>query len=703
MRKKLILLFMLSLVVYGNEKVGKNVENIKNMGNIENIEKRSEKRVETLIKTGDIELVDGLDSSYRLEDDFYKYVNNKWLEKTELPATKPAWGVFTELSEENQEYLKNLVKNLKEKGKWDKNSEENKLLVLHDSYYNVERRNSEGLNPIKKELEKVNKIKNIKDFVKYSEDSTKEGEGGVLYGWGVSGDINDSKNNTIYLGYAGIGLSREYYQKETKENNEILEKYTEYVADVLNYIGEENTVEKAKNIVEFEKEIAKLLLTNEERYDVKKYNNPRTTEQLKEIVKSVDLNKYLEKVGVNTNKVLITEIKYYENLDKLLKEENIETIKDYMKFHMVVDASNVLTDELGQKKFDFYGKYLVGQKERETLEKRALYFINGNMGEVISKIYIKDKFSEDAKKDTKEMVDYIIKAFRGRVEKLEWMSENTKKKALEKLDKFNVKIGYPDKWEDLSTLEINEKDSLYTQMEKINKWVYNKKLEKVGKEVDKLEWFMNAHDVNAYYAPNKNEIVFPAGILQYPFYSYEKSGVGSNFGGIGAVIAHELTHGFDVSGANYDGDGNVNDWWTKEDKEQFEKVTKKLEDEFSTYSVADGININGKFTLTENIADLGGVNISYDGLQLYLKDHPEKNIDVNGYTQDQLFFLNYGRIWRKKSSQEYLNNQVKTDSHSPAYFRVNGTLKNVDAFHKIFNTKEGDKLYKKEEDRIKIW
>ena len=240
-------------------------------------------------------------------------------------------------------------------------------------------------------------------------------------------------------------------------------------------------------------------------------------------------------------------------------------------------------------------------------------------------------------------------------------------------------------------------------MEDISKWEYKEELKKVGKPVDKTEWFMSANTVNAYYSPSGNEIVFPAGILQFPFYDYKKFGTGSNFGGIGAVIGHEITHGFDVSGASFDGDGNVKGWWTKEDKKKFDSVTEKLANQFSEYAVAPNVYVNGKFTLTENIADLGGVNIAYDALQLYLKDHPEKNVKVDGYTQDELFFMNFARIWRQKATEEYLKNLVKSDPHSPNYFRVNGLLINIDAFHNTFKTKKGEKLYKEPKDRIKIW
>ena len=651
---------------------------------------------------GDKELVADLSKNVRPQDDFYKFVNENWEKKTELPATKPAWGAFSELAEKNQDFTRNLIKELKKKKASQLNSDEKKILTLYNSYYDVKRRDKTGYAPLKKELDKINNIKNVNDFQNYNIEITKDGKM-ELYGWGVGTDLNSSQQNAVYLSSAGLGLSREYYQKETEENKKILEEYTKYISDLLGYIGESNTQEKAVKIVEFEKNIAKTLLKNEERNDVKNYNNPRKVSDLAKIVKNIDLARYLREVGVNTENVIISELKYYENMDRLITDANIETIKNYMKFHIVNSSTTLLTDQLGQRSFEFYGKYLNGQKEREILEKRALYFVDGNLGELIGKEYVKKHFSEESKKEAKEMVNYIMKAFRIRIQRLSWMSEETKAKALEKLDKVSVKIGYPDKWEDYSMLIINENDSLYAQMESVSKWVYQRDLKKVGKPVDKTEWFMNAHEINAYYSPTQNEIVFPAGILQFPFYDLKNSGPGVNFGGIGVVIGHEITHGFDVAGASFDGDGNVKDWWNKKDKTKFDAVTKKLSQEFSKYSVAPNVYVNGEFTLTENIADLGGVNIAYEALKMYLNDHHERDVRIDGYTQNQLFFMSFARIWHQKTTDEYLKNLVKTDSHSPSYFRVNGTLINVDGFHNTFNTKKGDKLYKDSKDRIRIW
>ena len=606
-----------------------------------------EKQQAKLLKEKDKELFDDLSTKSKAQDNFYEYVNENWDKKTQIPSTKPAWGSFYELNEKNQDFLRDLIKELKNKNT-SLTADEKKVITLYDSYSDMKKRNEEGLTPIKKDLEKINGIQNIEDLKKYNVEVTK------------------------------------------------------YVSDMLKYLGEDNTLERAKKIVAFEKEIANTLMTNEERHDVKKYNNPVKVSDLGTLSKNVDLAQYLKQLNVKTDKVIITELNYYKNLDNFVNDENIDIIKDYMRYNLISSAAGVLNDELGARSFEFFGKYLNGQKERETLEKRALNFTDGSLGEIIGKIYIQRNFSPEAKKNAKEMVDYIKKAMKNRIEKLDWMSAATKKKALEKLAKINVKIGYPDKWKDYSKMTISSSDSLYDQLKEISEWDYNEEFKKIGKPVDKTEWYMSPHTINAYYSPTSNEIVFPAGILQYPFYDYNKLEVASNFGAIGTVIGHELTHAFDVSGAEYDGDGNVKNWWTAEDKEKFDMATKKLENQFSKYTVGDGVYVNGKYTLTENIADLGGLNVAYDALQLYLKDHPNSS-KVYPDTINKLFFLSFARMWRQKSTPEYLKNLAKTDSHSPNIFRVNGTLENIDAFHKVFETKPGDKMYKAPEDRIKIW
>ena len=426
-----------------------------------------EKQQAKLLKDNDKKLFDELSPTIKAKDDFYDYVNEEWTKNTQIPSTKPAWGSFYELNEKNQDFLRNLINELKNKSSL--SADEKKVITLYDSYSDMKKRNEDGLNPIKKDLDRIDAIQNIEDLKKYNIEVTKTG-GSEFYGWGVGTDLNDSKNNAIYLGSAGIGLSRDYFQKDTKENRAILEEYTKYVSDILKYADEKDALEKAKKIVAFEKQIANTLLTNEERHDVKKYNNPIKVSDLGTLSKNVDLAQYLKQLNVKTDKVIITELNYFKNLDKFVNNENINVIKDYMKYNLISSSAGLLNDAISLRSFEFFGKYLNGQKEREILEKRALNFTNETLEEIIGKIYIQRNFSPEAKKNTQQMVEYIKKAMKNRIEKLDWMSAATKKKALEKLSKVTVKIGYPDKWKDYSIMTISSEDSLYDQMKKISEW-----------------------------------------------------------------------------------------------------------------------------------------------------------------------------------------------------------------------------------------
>ncbi|WP_313100667.1 M13 family metallopeptidase [Epilithonimonas sp.] len=643
-----------------------------------------------------------MDTSVRPQDDFYSFVNGTWMKTAKIPADKPSWGSFNQLRETTDNNSLLLLDNIL-KEKFENGSEGQKIQALYETYMDMNKRNADGLNPIKSDLAKIDAIKNLSDLQKYLTEATRRGEN-AFYGWGVDGDLKNSKMNAVYLGDASFGLGRDYYQKESPKNAETIAEYKKYVAKVLTEIGYKNADAVAGQIVDFEKKMAKTLLTNEQIRDANLQYNPKTLPELKTLVKNVNLAKYLADAGVNTDKVIIGELNYYKNLDTFLTEKNIPLIKDYLKFHLTSGSAGYLNQKMDDLKFDFYSKYLQGQKEQRALNKRALSLINGVVGEAFGKVYVEKYFTPEAKAQMMTYVDYLKKSFAMHINNLAWMSSVTKQKAMDKLNKFTVKIAYPDKWKDYSKLQLkSEKDggTLYSNLQNVESWSYNKELEKIGKPVDKSEWGMSPQTVNAYYNPVNNEIVFPAAILQPPFFN-PNADAAVNFGGIGAVIGHEMTHGFDDSGAQFDGDGNLKDWWTAEDKTNFEKATKSLASQYDKYEPVKDVHVNGTFTNGENIADLGGVNIAFDALQMYLKDkgNPGK---IDGYTPEQRFFLSWATVWRTLSTDKYMSNQVKTDPHSPGFFRSFGPLVNTDAFYKAFDLKEGDKLYKKPEERIKIW
>ena len=642
-----------------------------------------------------------MDTTVRPQDDFYNYVNGTWAKTAKIPADKPTWGSFHILREKTDENCLLILDNLL-KENFAQGTEGQKIKDLYESFIDWKKRDAEGLKPIEGLLAKIDNIKTLADLQKYLEEVTPEGENPIC-AWGVYADMKDSNMNTVYLGNFSIGMGRDYYQKDNKENTEALQKYQDYVMAIFKVLKDEKAAEKAKQMVDFERSIAKLMLTNEEDRNPNLSYNPQTMAELSKLVKNINLPQLLKNVGVNTDKVVVSEIRLYKQYDKFINEKNLPLIKDYLKYQLVADNASNLTKELDELSFNFYSKELQGQQEQRPMNKRALSVINGILGEAFGKLYVEKYFPPKAKEEMVTLVDYLKKSFAQHIKDVTWMSDVTKEKALAKLNKFTVKVGYPDKWEDYSklTIEPAAKSVYYTNLQRVNEWAYQKSLEKVGKPVDKTKWGMSPQTVNAYYNPLYNEIVFPAAILQPPFFNFEADPA-VNFGGIGAVIGHEMTHGFDDSGAEFDGDGNLQNWWTPEDKKNFENATKALAKQYDQYEPVKGVFVNGTFTSGENIADLGGVNIAFDALQMYLKD--KGNVDkISNFTQDQRFFISWGTVWRTLSTDKYLTNQVKTDPHSPGYFRSFGPLVNVDAWYKAFDVKEGDKLYKKPEDRIKIW
>ena len=638
-----------------------------------------------------------MDQSVRPQDDFYNYVNGNWMKTAKIPSDKARWGSFDELRENTDvavlEILKTALKETHAKG-----SDGQKIADLYKSYVDFEARNKVGIKPIQNQLADIDKIKNLKDLTAYFSKYGREG-GNPFYGGYVGAHLKNSKINTVYLGGGSLGLGRTYYQKDDEANRKTLADYSEFINTMYSKADQKTKDLKGPKIIAFEKSIASYLKTVEESRDAQKRYNPVAVKDLYKLVKNVDVAGFLKEVGFTADTVIVGELKYYENLDKILTEKNIPVIKDYLKFHLIDGASSYLTEELDKLSFEFYGRKLKGQAEQRSLDKRGLEFVNGNVGELLGKLYVEKHFPEEAKATCEELVKYLIKSFEVHIKNLEWMSPVTKEKALDKLSKFTVKIGYPDKWKDYSTLAIGT--SLYENVKQIGKWRFEQNLAKQDKPVDKIEWGMTPQTVNAYYSPLNNEIVFPAAILQAPFYDY-RADAAVNFGGIGAVIGHELSHGFDDSGSQYDGDGNLNNWWTEEDRTKFEAAADALVAQFERYEPVQGVFVNGRFTLGENIGDLGGSSVAFDALKMYLQDKGNPGL-IDGLTPEQRFFLSWATIWRTKTTDAFVINQVKTDPHSPAQYRAFAPIINLDAFHEAFGTKEGDKLYVPKEQRIVIW
>jgi len=643
-----------------------------------------------------------MDKSVRPQDDLYNFVNGNWMKITEIPSDRARWGSFDELRENTDKVTLQLVKDLI-KTKHAQGTSEQKIADLYEAYMNTEARNKTGLAPLQKYFKKIDAIKNLKDLQDYFIEVASIGEN-PFYGAYVYTDMKNSKQNAVYLGDVDLSLGKTYYQKEDAKNTETLANLSKFVDQLMPYTGSKTKDLKGPKIVEFEKMMSKYIKTVEEDRDPNKSYNPVKLSEVKNLTKNIDIERYVKSLGINPETVIVGELDYYKNLDKILNQENLPLIKDFLRYKLINSFAGYSTSDLDKINFDFYGKTLSGQKEQRPLEKRGLSFVNGTTGELLGQIYVKDNFTPEAKENAEELISYLFKSFDKHIKELKWMSDATKTKALEKLNKFTVKIGYPDKWKDYSDLQVKSLangGNLIDDVIAISKWRSQQNLKDYGKPVDKTRWGMSPQTVNAYFNPTNNEIVFPAAILQPPFYDY-RADAAVNFGGIGAVIGHEISHGFDDSGAKYDGDGNLKNWWTPQDEEKFAKATKALATQYAAYEPVKGSHVNGTFTSGENIGDLGGASVAFDALQMYLKDKGTY-ANIDGYTPQQRFFLSWATIWRTKATDEALVSQVKTDPHSPGYYRSFAPIVNIDAFHEAFKTKPGDKLYKAPKDRIYIW
>lgn len=643
--------------------------------------------------------ISAMDTSVRPQDDFYNYVNGSWMKTAKIPADKTSWGTYYMLDDITETNCLSILDDLVSK-QYPDGSEGQKIQTLYKQYVDWDTRNKQGLSPIEGQLAQIDNIKSLADLQKYLEEATRLGNNPIC-AWGAYADMKDSNTNVAYLSNFSIGMGNDYYQKESQSNTEALQKYEAFVAQVFKAMGAQNPEEKAQKQVAFEKSLAKLMLTVEESRDPNLSYHPLSVEELGSMVKNINLPQLLKNVGMGENKVIVSELRLYKDYDKFINANNLPLLKDYLKYMLVLSNISNLNEELDNLSFEFYDKYLRGQQEQRSIQKRAFSLIDGSLGEAFGKLYVEKFFPKTSKDQMLTLISYLRKSFAQHIQNLSWMSEETKQKALAKLDKLNVKVGYPDKWEDYSKLNIDPKATLTENLQHLSQWYYQKSLDEVGKPVDKTKWGMTPQTVNAYYSPLYNEIVFPAAILQAPMFNPEADPA-VNFGAIGGIIGHEMTHGFDDSGAQFDADGNLQDWWSPADRANFEKATQALAKQYDQYEPVKGIFVNGIFTNGENIADLGGANIAFDALQMYLKDHGDV-AKISGFTQNERFFIAWATVWRSLTTDQNLTNQVKTDPHAPDYLRAFALLTNVDAWYQTFNVKEGDKLYRKPQDRVKIW
>ena len=651
--------------------------------------------------------VSNMDLSVKPNEDFYKFVNGGWLKKNEIPADKTRWGTYDELRQKTDIDALNILKEATENPKYKSNTDQGKAVNLYKSILDTVGRDKKGLSPLKPYLSKINSIKNVKDLQALLIEMEPISGIGFL-GVGINGDAKNSNRNVIYVSPGIVGLpDRDYYVSDDKDSKEKREKYVLHVTRMLQFLGEKPKKAKsdANKILALETAMSQPRFDRVERRDRRKSYNPMKVSDLQKLTPSIDWNAYLTNIGLkNIDSLVVTQPKYMIALEAIFKENKVKDWKAYLRWSLLNSSVGKLSKTVEVANWEFYGKTLTGAMKQRPYDERALQVINGAVGETLGKLYVEKMFPEEAKIKAKKMIKNIIVAYQNRINNLNWMTAETKIKAIEKLNKITIKIGYPDKWKDYSALTLNspeEGGTYFENMKNISRWRFKEDIDKLNKPVDKTEWGMSPQIVNATYSPSFNAITFPAGILQPPFFDYRVDEA-LNYGAVGGSIGHEISHAFDDSGARYNGDGNLVDWWTAEDLKQFTALTGALAEQFSALEPLPGVHVDGKFTLGENIGDLGGINAVYDGLQIYLKENGNPGL-IDGFTPEQRLFISWTTKWRSQIRDEALKNQLKTDPHSPGKYRAYVPLQNVDAFYSAFDIKVGDGMYVTPEKRVKIW
>jgi len=646
-----------------------------------------------------------MDTLVSPKEDFYNYVNGSWMKNTEIPDDQVRWGGFGVLRKKTDKDVLGILDKAKESNKYADDTDQAKAIMIFQSELDTLARDAGGIEPIKPILEKIAAIKTLEDFQTLMTVNAAEVSQPFL---GVAAFSNPSNSamNACYITPGELGLpERDYYLLKDEKSIEIRQQYLDHITRMLQFLGdsEEEARKQAKVILAFETKLAEPRFDKVQRRDFRNYNNPRSMDQVQEMVPAISWEQAFKNLGIDKvmDTVLVMQPVYMEVVQNTLAEGDIDAWKTVTRWATLNNAAGMLTTEIDKANWDFYNKTLNGAKKQKPADERALATVNGTVGEALGKLYVDEMFPPAAKAKAENMIGNVIEAYKDRIQVLDWMSDSTKNKAIEKLNKFTVKIGYPNKWKDYSTMEVEPGNSYYQNMVAVNQWELKDNLSRIYEPVDREEWGMPPQRVNAYFNPFNNEIVFPAAILQPPFYDY-KADEAVNYGGIGAVIGHEISHAFDDSGARFDGDGNLVNWWTDSDLESFTERGNALAEQYSSIEVLDSVFINGKFTLGENIGDLGGVLGAYDGLQRYFKENGRPE-DIDGLTAEQRFFMSWATVWRTKQRDKSLRSRIKTDPHSPGRYRATQPLLNIDAFYEAFDINDGDAMYLKPEDRVRIW
>lgn len=643
-----------------------------------------------------------LDTTVSPQDDFYHYVNGAWLAKNPIPPHESRWGSFLILRYNTEKQLQTLIKKV-EKMKGLKNgSPEQMVRDLYHSGLDMKSRNRAGLTPLKPWLKRIADIKDVPTLVATLAHLEKIGAGGP---WGlmVDQDMKNSEKYMLHIYQSGLGMpDRDYYLNDDAESVRVRTAYEKHLEAIFLLAGKSKIEARSarETVMKLETEIAKVSMPKEDLRDVDKTYHKMKLAALKRLTPTIDWNAFLKIIGATSvQEVIVMQPKFLEAIDQLLTSVSIDDWKTYLTWHLVGGSASVLTDKFEKQNFAFYGTTLSGTKVMKPAWRRALGTVNGTIGEILGRLYVQEYFGSEAKKRIVAVVDDLFEAYEARIKNLDWMTAGTKKKAIKKLHEMNRKFGYPDKWKSYKGLVIKA-DDYVGNIIRTTELEHKRAMNRLKKPVDRKEWFMTPQTVNAYCSFGLNDIVFPAAILQAPFFSKDADDA-LNYGGIGTVIGHEITHGFDDQGSKFDGKGNRKTWWTTEDRKRFDAKARVLVKQFNEYTVADGLKVNGQLTLGENIADLGGASIAYDAYKLRLAKTGRKDID--GFTPEQRFFLGYALSERENRRPEAEKIQVLTDPHSPGMYRINGPASNLPEFYETFGVTRENKLYREAKDRAKIW
>ena len=636
------------------------------------------------------------DSSVRPQDDLYRHFNGGWLSTAEIPADRATDGAFMALRIESEARVREIIESATG------SDEATKISNIYASFMAADAVNAKGASPIKNELNEVDAIASLKDFISTLSKLEARGLSGI-FGTFIYADMKDASTNIMYLQQGGISLPDEAYYREEKYAD-IRAAFLVHVAKIFDLAGVPSSAELATKVMALETSLASHHWDQVKDRDATLTYNKMNRAQVSALMPAFDWELYLtagEIPAIVLDSVIVQQPSYFEGLGQILADFDLDAWKAWLKWHIISGAASYLSDEFVQENFAFFGKTLSGTPELRERWKRAVSMIEGSLGEAVGKVYVQKYFPAEAKTRMEQLVANLIEAYRVSINDLEWMSPQTKVKALEKLGKFRPKIGYPDKWRDYSALETTP-DDLYGNVGRVIKFQRDHELSKIGKPVDREEWHMAPQTVNAYYNPVMNEIVFPAAILQPPFFGLDHDDA-VNYGGIGAVIGHEIGHGFDDQGSKYDGDGALNNWWSDSDREAFELRTKALIAQYDALipEEAPDVNVNGALTIGENIGDLGGLAIAYKAYQISLGGKASPVID--GFSGEQRLLLSWAQIWRAKVRPEEMRRRIATDPHSPAEFRCNQIVKNFTPFYEAFGVTEKDALWLDEQSRVQIW